>query len=645
MQVTAHNAGVRSVRRRTRLLWSAAALVLAACATTSAPTLSPEQQLFARIAALEAGPAAKPSTVVTDFPALVAALPQEVVKVTWADLSTAPDGATVIDDLSFSIVGLEGARLIADEVRTWDFDTAFLLARVQGERLDEQRPLLRRAEITGLRTEGFADAVNSISRQATDAVVGAMTGALAPDAAEEAAQAARDSEVVYETYDVSIDRIVIDSVGLRPFEAAAPGEGPLAGLQGYMAGFRSVEVGQALQRGMRAELSFKGVGASLGATVGVDRYYVEGISGGDTAGLRLDGMDITLTGMFPKPEATGKSEQGSPRELEVPFDVEIGVDAFAWEGLRLDNLYRSLAEGQWPSTRKADLFSLGKLTTAGERLAINGETLITTARTETDLSGWFSFLPTRIIHRTEDQVYSLSGAMNLFDGLVTAGVLPDEDGSRLKVLRQVRDLLAANGTDTLTLDGGFTWEAEPIDGASGLGLNFTLDKGLSFDFALEAIMPSAKAVLAALTDDIAADGSNTTGALVARDFKLVRASLVQTDTGGIDRWLGALIAVAKGLEEPGPLAFFRTQTPQSLRQMGAGFMGMAATQVPPEGPLADIVGGFVKFVGTGGQLAIVMQPERPLGTPEFDMLASDPGDELEVLGLSATYTAPADLTR
>ncbi|MBI1340070.1 hypothetical protein GC169_07670 [bacterium] len=582
----------------------------------------------------------------TDIPALLAALPP-ALKASYASVtSDQASGATVLGDVTLSLAANEAVGVRISELKVWDLDTDFAIARLSGQRLDETAPLARRVEATGVSLIGLEtliqpmfDSMSERVSEAVDGVVASSEGTL-DDADALQIDAALDMGL--ERYNFSFRRLVIDDLVLRPFvlaprqlEADSDWAEILPLAQSYAAFGRAFAADSYAAFDAKAELSYQQAGRPFAFSFTIGDAAAKGVRGGD-----LDlayASKMAFTGDFPEgvaPEAATDGSSAAP----LPLKISGAFDRYSLKGVRADKLYDHLARGVMPAKTETDLMSLGEFVMTGQSISLNGNEVYSVAESRVDLRGWTWLIPSNLSVETKDARYNLRAFMDFAASAAAAtGEAPD-----LSMANTIIDRLAAYGLDRPSFDLNLGWRWNPSDGAARIDALFGVDDFMRMTFGLDGALPDYQRALALIADDISSVDTaglsalfEETSAFSGLDFRLV-------DEGGLQKSFALAIDIAKVMPADDPsAAMLANQTPDNLRQMASAMVmmvgGAGSTEFPPA---AEIMSALGTFIATGGELSIGMKPAEPLRFADAPAAAADLSTFGERMGLTVKHTPP-----
>lgn len=575
------------------------------------------------------------TTTPANLDAIKSLMPPEV-QLTWGNLSfDAATNSTLVTDLKIVPTDMPTVGLQVSELRLWDFDADLLKARFTGQRLNETAKLARRIDAKGVSVFGIADAVNAMQGggMTTEEVIieepapepanptkFQPADPTAPAPAPEDWPSASEPEPDFhfdggmgmgmthiERYDVSIGRIIIDDVMLKPFIAPPP---PAAGadpydpmsmmmpaLQHIAAIGASYGIDTAAYFDFKVGIEMTEMGQKVAADVLVKSLGARGLRGGD------------VDGMFMRDMTYKANAEVMP---DVPFNMDYTISLMTLEDLRLEKLMGFLAKGQVPPRTEANLMGLGLWRTENESFKLGGKEVYSVGEGMADLKGWHWFIPTNLQGSAKKVSLDLGAIMDLGLQFSQAGATEDPDGAiaaEVSEIQAAKAMLEKHGLSKITLDSsaGWTWNA----GNGDTKLHFGMASPTLFDIdaKYEGAFPSFKAVSDLIPEKNPEETNPMALAGVFQtDSSLKLIDLNVKDNGGLAKVYGILgeTAPQSGL---GP----DVMTGDQVRAMVAGMVRQladpAATGMPE---VAALMAPVASFLEAGGKLRVAVQPGKPM---------------------------------
>lgn len=599
----------------------------AACATNDANDATPEvsaawapvetnaQSLETRLATLKTDAFNMAPSQAADFDAIIAAMPP-LVSITYDEQLTDRSGAAVLRGLKIAPAMMPTIGFEIGELRVWGLDSEFAVARLNGQRLEETASVARRIEATNTKLYGLEGVVGM-------ALAMAGNGPDAPD-------------LSFDGYNFNIGKIVYDDLVLRPFvmdpkmpEMLEDAAQFFPYLQQFAAINRSFAADTIATYDVAADVSFSVDGVANTGSFALDHAGTRGQRGGDVdqtvgRGLRYN---INLPSVA---EQTGQ-----------PLTMNVSMDSFSQNGVRLDRVYDHLARGVMPERDSPGLLSLGVTQFAGESVSFNGREIYSVGGGTVDLSEFHWFIPTKASFSTSNAVYDIKGLLDWVQE--TEG--DAFDAEEAEMINNVMAAAANYGLDKPSFDGLLGWNWDAATGAGVIDVDFGVDDFMRFNLDFSGILPDFNSVSALVPDDLEQTDEAALEALFENNTKVSSINFDVVDEGGLDKSFALAIDVAKLMpEDSSEAAMLRNQTPEGLRQMTSSLLFLAAAGAAKEFPVAQEYATMVaNFITSGGALHFALQPDSALGAAELESIDSmEPDQIIEMIGFSMTHEAPAE---
>ena len=596
----------------------------------------------------------------------------------WGALSfDAATGSTLITNLKLTPKDTPTVGVQVSELRLWDFDAKLLQDRINGQRLGETAPLARRIDAKGVSLFGIADLLNAQAQSMMPADFNdfgfpddAMPEEPADDAAPLKFQPTDPTEPVpveqddpfssiedlynsepmmsVERYDVSIGRIIIDDVMLKPYQVApAPAAAnavdaydPMAmlmpALQQISAITTSYGIDTAAYLDFKIDFAMTQYGQKSEGNVGVAAMGARGLRGGDIDGMFL--RDLKFGG-------SGDMGMGA----STPVGMQYSIANMTLEDMRLEKILGYIAKGVMPPRTETNLMSLGVWRSQNESLKMGGKEIYSMGESMFDGSGWHWFIPTKLVATGKNMsldfgaILEFGQQMNEAVYAAAGGDEPDpfyaeQMAAEQAQMQQMMATLNKHGLSKLSGDYNFGWNWNAGNGDTKLDLGFDGKDMLQLSATYQGAFPSFKAV----SDLIPEDGPPNEAALMgvfSTDSTLKLIELNVNDKGGLPKIFGFMgdMAPQMGMA-PEPM------TGDQVRAMAVEAITMAArpdvSGIPELGPLMTPVASFVR---EGGKLRIALQPTKPMpfsslmGTVMMAGMGS-PAQAIKDLGLKVEHS-------
>jgi hypothetical protein len=618
------------------------------------------------------------ATAAADLEPLRAMLPPDVA-LSWGNLSfDAATGSTLVTNLKLTPKDMPTVGVQVSELRLWDFDAQLLQDRVAGKRLTETAPLARRIDAKGVSLFGVADLINQQYQsfmptdfgpsdfddfdfpEAPEEVPAPTDGASPtkfeqptdPTAPLPEAQPADSFEDIFddtqpmmsvERYDVSIGRIVLDDIVLKPYQVvpAPPSPesvdyyDPMAMMMPVFQQLASISqsygIDTAAYTDFKVGFAMTEYGQKMEGDISIAAMGARGLRGGD-----VDGMFIRDV----KYAASGDVGTGAP------FAMEYALGGLTLEDMRLEKVMGYLAKGVLPPRTETNLMSLGVWRSKNEAVKLGGKPIYTVDESLFDASGWHWFIPTRITTSGKNMSIDL-GAIMEFGQQMNASMMGDfaddpvyaeELAAETAQMQQMMATLNKHGLSKPTMDYNFGWNWNAGNGDTKLDIGLDGKDLLQVSAKYEGGFPSFKAV----SDLIPENGEPDQMALMSvfqsnSSLKLIEVNV--QDKGGLPKVFGLMgeMAPQMGMAP-------EAMTGEQVRAMAVEAITMAArpdvTGIPELAPLMTPVANFVR---DGGKLRVAVQPGKPM--PFMSLMATmmsagmgSPAQAIKDLGLKVEHS-------
>lgn len=603
------------------------------------------------------------TTTAANLDAIKSLLPPEV-QLSWGALSfDAATNSTLVTDLKIVPRDMPTVGVQVAELRLWDFDADLLKARFTGQRLTETAKLARRIDAKNISVFGIADAINQqmpgsmteppVEEEIPGAVPANPTKFQPADPTAPAEVAPEDwppstepdfhfDQSFYATkierYDVSIGRIIIDDVMLKPYvtppapKAGADPYDPMATfmpvLQNLLAVSQSYGIDTAAYFDFKVGIDMTEGDQKIGGEFLIKSIGARGLRGGDVDGMYM--RDLTY-------KASGDVVPGTPLNMNYTMGLMTLKD------LRLEKVLGYLAKGEVPKRTEANLMGLGLWRTENESLKISDKEVYSVAEGMSDLRGWHWFIPTNLQGSAKKVSLDLGAIMDLGLQFAQAGMgdTPDEYAAQeVAEIQQAKAMLEKHGLSKITLDteAGWNWNA----GNGDTKLNFAINSPTLFDISAkyEGAFPTFKAVSDLIPETNPEEANPMAIAGVFQtDSSLKLIDLNVKDNGGLTKVYGIIgeTAPETGM---GP----DVMTADQVRSMVAGMVKQLAdpqTTGMPE--VATLMMPVASFLESGGKLRVAVQPSKamPFSSLMGTLMAAgmgSPAQAIKDLGLKVEHS-------
>lgn len=605
-------------------------------------------------------------TTPANLDAIKALMPPEVL-LTWGNLTfDAATNSTLVTDLKVVPRDMPTVGVQVSELRLWDFDADLLKARISGQRLSETVQLARRIDAKGVSVFGIADAVNQMQgsmgggafEDAPPAIEPANptkfqpADPTAPETPEDWPPATEpdfhfdqntDFGALYAThierYDVSIGRIIIDDVMLKPYVVPAAAPAPanadpydpmstmMPVLQQFVAISQSYGIDTAAYFDFKVGIAMTEMGQKMSGDILIKTLGARGMRGGDLDGMFMRDMTYSAS-----------ADVGAP----APIDMSYTMGLMTLEDLRLDKVMGFLAKGVVPPRTETNLMGLGLWRTEAESFKIAGKEIYSVAEGMADLKGWHWFIPTNLQGSAKKVSLDLGAIMDLglqFSQMAPVDEFGEERPDPTAEIQQAKSLLEKYGLSRITLDTSAGWNWNAGNGDTKLNLGFAGADLFDIDAKYEGVFPSFKAV----SDVIPEDPEQTNPMAIANVFSTGSAlkliDLNVKDNGGLTKVYGIMGDFAPSIGMgPEPM------TGDQVRSMVAGMVRQLsdpqATGMPE---VAALMAPVASFLESGGKLRVAVQPAKvmPFTSLAGTLMAAgmgSPAQAIKDLGLKVEHS-------
>jgi|GEM_PF-3349483 len=555
------------------------------------------------------------------------------VDVSYADQTySQTSGRTRLDDVKVTFDGDDRLGFAIDELVVAGFAADALEARMQGSNFEQSAVLLRYLEARNVALFGMEQFYGPL----TDAYLGAVD-----DLTEQAlGEPVPDVSQSLEELDFQIGRITIEDFQLLPFFLPEKSEPVAAEDKDAAEAVSALQRFAAFSRAMGAEsLSMEDVsvvfemlqdGEKLGITMSLPLSEVEGWQGGDYVRSYAENISYLFVG--PNEEA---DEDFPLKQIEISGKI----GSYLVENVRLDKALAWLARGEMPPTTETDLMSLGTWTVKDQTISLFDAPFYSIVSSETDLSQFRWFIPTKIQQQTQGLVFDMGSFVETITSVAPALKNDPEVASMFDILAVLDDYdLAAP-----SMDMDFNWLWEPDAGPASLTLQTGLDGYGTMEFDLSGLLGRFNDWVDLSETSESLGGEQRFSDYVTDTVAFTNISLTMNDRGGNDRVFELLAALAEALEDTNPNSSAITgYTPKELKQLvSGGIMSMSGLIGIPElrGPAQSLA----QYVSEGGTFDMALRPSKPVRLHVLDRLSKLDGPQdmwtfFEQLGLQISHT-------
>lgn len=585
-----------------------------------------------------------------DLSALADTLP-DYARLTWrSDAFDPSSGATTFEDLKLSFGDDPNQFGVAfSEAKIWGYDDTLLIARLNGERLDEGGPLFERFDATDMSYFGFAAALNDV----VESVFAEFESDLPPE-----------FDFGFNAIESTSARMVLSGVELRPWELSLLSQDalpefaddiPEEALDAIHAGqwliaiIRSIGIEKSVTFDTDVTVDMRQPGAEYTAEIQVDFAATDELRGFDLATNYSRGYESTDTSLYTDANLPGEVLTLSGFPAGFRLAQYESYDSANISDMRLDRVMGHVARAQWPSMDERDLLSFGRWTLSNYAAELNDNEVLRaeTAYFNADQFDWF--IPTEIDFGITGATLSTGEIVEFFyvffDAFMNEATLDEmneADRAQAELVKEgverAIELLPEHGLDTLPFDGSFkaNWAADT--GPTDVAMRLDAEGYGETQFDLALTLPVYRDIQIAFESD-------TREADMERAFQDAFAfrglRWLEEDKGGYDKLFAFAHALGKEYPDQGWGAMLGSMEPAQLR----GYLGTmtrmgksaALNEFPPA---ADWIEAYATFLESGGSIEVVSDPPDPITFDFFDDFDAEPDPEeiVEIFGLSVSHT-------
>lgn len=603
-----------------------------------------------------------PESTIVDLQPLADELPENLA-ISWADTSYEEStGATSWENLAVNFTFADQTiSLVADSVSAWNVDTEFLSARLRGQRLDESGSIAGRISAKSIRIEGLAASLDWLfSTWFTDLI-------------DE--PGFEELDFGFDRFDVSQDTLVMDGLGLRPWELVPlsvdmlPDEiaddeealdilMPIAETyQWSLAVGRSLAVDASLSTGVRGSFAYNmsvpdSPDSAVSGEVYADRNVVYNMQGYDIAASYSDQItyiqDMTFDAQQDRAESDTEQDI-EPFLQEFNFERTDSYGVGIISGMELDEVLGHLARAELPSIEDRELMSLGHWHFEDINSIWFGEDIISIKSAHLRMDSFVSYIPTVFDLEFEGISLDISGMVDLGlrfgNFMVSAADEADNaDASEAQAfvdaLEMAQQKLPEFGFDRLVIDFAMNADWAPDSGDFSFDYKSQAEAFAGENMQIGLVLPTYGDIVSAVSDDVEADDFEQ----VFEDrFAFTGFRYAMADLGGFDRMFGLAQSIGAEYQEEGWGAMLANMDPAQMRTTMATFVrlakGEARTEFPPAVEWIESVAAFIET--SGGEIEFLVQPSEPLTPESFDAPQFEDEDVdwiVSRLGISVTHT-------
>ena len=573
-----------------------------------------------------------------DITALSGQLP-DVITLKYSNIDyNKASGATTLSDVNLTFADSDiGVNI--ETLSLWDLNEAALSARISGDNLDSEFSLLGRLEARNLSAIGletlFApmmDASNALNQKMVDELGGGDLGDIVPEQA-------------IDEYEISLGSLIVTDLKVHPWVLSltpSPFDGEVDGpeVNAFWHGFQkagawshavSYENMVAHDGVIEMTMSQYGMPSSLDMNYGLIGY--KGYSRGDMDYAVIRDMNYVMDSHFPVLRGGTK-----------PMKTTAYVKAYSYEKMYLSQVMKHLAIGQMPDRNQTDFMSLGIWKGKDIQMSIDDQALYSLESYEFDMSKFHGVIPEIFELRVENAKYNIGGFMTWVENLTDAFQVSDEQKAETqKTFNDVMGVLSKHNMAEPSFDFHLTahWDAQT--GVTDMGYGFGIDDIGRLKTRFEGVLPRYDAVADLWPEDMEDLNGSEIEELFERTMAFKSYSSELKDEG-FDTLLDISIDLAKMFpSDEQPALMLRNATPQQLRQMMAGGLGISSAVVAEEFPPAmQYLNALTDFITNGGTFKVDFEARSPLTVEDFENLSpeslSDPDRFEEMFKLDVSVS-------
>ncbi len=559
------------------------------------------------------------TTEAANLDSVKALLPAEVA-MSWGNLSfDAATNSTLVTNLKLTPKDMPSVGVQIAELRLWDFDAKLLEDRVSGKRLTETVKLASRIDAKNITVFGLVDAINNgmggmepapmpddatpLKFQPDDPTAPVIIPPGAEDPFSFDGMAAYTPPQI-SRMDISIGRMIIDDLQLRPYQVVpAPAGAPdpndpmtfMPVFQQLISAAQSYGVDTAAYFDYKIGFDVTEAGQKVVGDMTIKTMGARGMRGGD------------LDGMFIRDIAYGFSAAVEPGA--APFDFNYKMGLMTLKNMRLEKALAYLVKGVMPPRTEANLMGLGKWHTENESLNMAGQQVYSAAETNFDATGFHWFIPTKLTASGKNINVNLGAFVDIAEKYSTgAAATDDPEGAATAAaeLAQAKAFLTKNGLNTISFDSNFGWNWNAENGDTKLEFGVNGKDLLNVSARYEGGFPTFKAV-----SDLIPETGEPNEMAIADVFQtnssLKLIDLNVQDNGGLNK-IFAIIGEMSPEMTGGPAM----TADQARSQAVEGVKMMARPDVSGIPELATLMTPVADFLATGGKLRFLVQPSKPM---------------------------------
>ncbi|WOR15187.1 hypothetical protein RYZ27_00710 [Hyphomonas sp. FCG-A18] len=563
------------------------------------------------------------------FTALADTIPGDA-RFTFGNVTTADNGATVVEDFTF-VVAVDGIDLglKAETAEFWNFNTTALNDRLAGTNTADSIKLADRIEFSNISSVGFDELGARIAEEYNDKL------ALTIDPSGELLDPA--SMMVIREYDVRAEKLVLDGLTLEPFEVSYTDsddlqEDELEGihmLQAIAAASRAFSLnGFAMQE---AEFVMDmGVGdQGLKMDMSVPTTIMSDYRRGDMGYAAYFDTRFDMDGVLPVDDPNF-DEHG------IPMALKGGIQSYEISDLRLANVYRAVSEWKMPEHTEADFMSLGHWRLENYRFEMSDETVFNADLIDLNLTKFHWLLPTEVSLDLDGFAYEIGTLLKSVFEMMPEEEIPAEE---LAQMQTVMTVLADNNLDCLCGDYDLKGTWDETTGAITYTENGNFADLFSSFANVDLTLTTPAQTAAALTDAVGEEAFETQ---IKEAFEFRNAVIRVTDNGGLEATLTAAHEIGKAFPDEPQMAMLAYNDATALRGFAVnavrGFGPELAKDVPEVRPWVDAAALWLE---EGGTLELKVAPETPITfetIETFDETDPEPGEVITRFGINLTHT-------
>lgn len=589
-----------------------------------------------------------------DVDAVIAVLPDDWVVQYASTNFDAASGATILKGVTFAAAKKPEIGVRVKELSIWGADTAVIIARIQGEKIDQALPMAARIEASDLELYGLETLIQPLMDTAN--------GFIADIAKNDPNISGIDLTMSFDSYDFTMRKIIITNLVLYP---------SVLKLIDMPTDTRNTDIDLSDEEVLKIAHWFQKA-ANISTMISYDDFATYD---------RV--FDMTMTQYGQPTEISGKIELTGYRAVHrgdvgyaltknISYDMIMPISPLnqpdnmptqslkmhtttersVYKDIRLAKAMDHLARGVMPDRTDTDFMSFGVWKIENTIAEFDGAKLYSLGSMTFDMSEFYWLIPEIIDIRLENIKYNIAGFVNYME--TSLSTLSSSDAKALDVydglsekMEKIIKVLEKYDLEEPSLDFGFGVKWDGVTGESTVNYDVGIDDFTRYGMKLRAKLPSYDPILDILIDkskNVDEEAKKTALETLFRGTaKLKEYTIYIKDEGGFDKGFAMVKDFATLAPENNSTAFLRLSTPEQLREMAAAGLVLGASSVQKEFPPAmDYMQSAADFVREGGDLTLSMIPPIPLGAEELESIdeliqTATPEETVKKLGVSVVH--------